>query len=126
MRRPTSAVPHTLHIKRASYPYASKVIHGGILLFSNVASDVHGQLHREPIHHDVVEEEVELERTCDERRQMRCRRRVRRHDYDKAERAREIGSAVYVGRDSAFLKVHVYRVNVSRGHESSNAMVLSQ
>ena len=47
------------------------------------------------------------------------------HDYDEAESAREIGSTVYVGRDSAFLKDHVYRVNVSRGSESSNATVLS-
>ena len=37
----------------------------------------------------------------------------------------EIGPVVYVGRDSVFLEDHVYRVNVSRGSESSNAMVLS-
>ena len=38
----------------------------------------------------------------------------------------EIGPTVYVGGDSAFLKAHVYyHVNMSRGSESSNAMVLS-
>ena len=47
------------------------------------------------------------------------------HDYDEAERTGEIGLVVYVGGDSAFLKDHVYRVNVSRGSESSNEMVLS-
>ena len=46
-------------------------------------------------------------------------------DYDEAESAGEIGPMVYVGVDSVFLKDHVYRVNVSRGSESSNAMVLS-
>ena len=48
------------------------------------------------------------------------------HDYDEAERTGEIGLVVYVGGDSAFLKDHVYRVNVSRGSESSNATVLSR
>ena len=47
------------------------------------------------------------------------------HDYDEAESAREIGPTVYVGGDSAFLKDHVYRVNVSERSESSNAAVLS-
>ena len=47
------------------------------------------------------------------------------HDYDEAESVRAIGSAIYVGGDSMFLKDHVYRVNMSRGSESSNAMVLS-
>ena len=47
-------------------------------------------------------------------------------DYDKVESAREIGPPIYVGGDSTFLKYHVYRVNMSRGSESSNAMVLSQ
>ena len=47
-------------------------------------------------------------------------------DYDEAESAGEIGPIVYVGRDSAFLKDRIYRVNVSRGSESSNATVLSR
>ena len=47
-------------------------------------------------------------------------------DYDEAESAGEIGPAVYVGGGSAFLKDRVYRVNMSRGSESSNAMVLSR
>ena len=38
----------------------------------------------------------------------------------------EIGPAVYVGGDSAFLKDRVYCVNVSQRSESSNAMVLSR
>ena len=46
-------------------------------------------------------------------------------DYDEAENTGEIGPAVYVGGDSVFLKDRVYHVNVSRGCESSNAMVLS-
>jgi len=46
-------------------------------------------------------------------------------DYDKVESVAEIGPAVYIGRDSAFLKDRVYHVNVSRGNESSNAMFLS-
>ena len=46
-------------------------------------------------------------------------------NYDKVESTGEIGPAVYVDEDSTFLKDHVYRVNVSRGSESSNAMVLS-
>ena len=57
---------------------------------------------------------------------MRHRSGVRRCDYDKAESTREIGPAVYVGGDSMFLKDRVYRVNVSWGSESSNAMVLSR
>ena len=47
-------------------------------------------------------------------------------DYDEAESAREIWPAVYVGRDSAFLKDRIYRVNMSWGSESSNATVLSR
>ena len=47
-------------------------------------------------------------------------------DYDEAKSAGEIRPAVYVGGDSAFLKDHVYRVNMSRGSESSNATVLSR
>ena len=47
-------------------------------------------------------------------------------DYDEAKSAGEIRPVVYVGGDSAFLKDHVYRVNVSRGSESSNATVLSR
>jgi hypothetical protein len=47
-------------------------------------------------------------------------------NYDEVESAGEIGLAVYVSGDSAFLKGHVYHVNVSRGSESSNAMVLSR
>ena len=90
-----------------------------------MASDVHGQLHQEPIHHDIAEEAAESERTRYERRQMQCQSGVQRHDYDESESAREIGLAVYVGEDPMFLKDHIYRVNVSRGSESSNAMVLS-
>ena len=45
-------------------------------------------------------------------------------NYDEAESAGEIGPIVYVGRDSMFLKDHVYHVNVSQGSESSNVMVL--
>jgi hypothetical protein len=56
---------------------------------------------------------------------MRHQSRVRRRDYNEAESAGEIGETVYVGGDSAFLKDHVYHVNVSRGSESSNAMILS-
>ena len=44
---------------------------------------------------------------------MRRRSRVLRLDYDKAESVGEIGLAVYVGEDSAFLKDRVYHVNVS-------------
>ena len=47
-------------------------------------------------------------------------------NYDEAESAREIGPTVYVGGDSMFLKDRVYRVNVSRGSQSSNATVLSR
>ena len=47
-------------------------------------------------------------------------------DYDEAESAGEIGPMVYVLGDSMFLKDRVYRVHVSRGSESSNAMVLSR
>jgi hypothetical protein len=46
--------------------------------------------------------------------------------YNEAESARETGLVVYVGGDSEFLKGRVYRVNMSRGSESSNAMVLSR
>ena len=35
-----------------------------------MASDVHGQLYQELIHHDVAEEEAESERARDERRWM--------------------------------------------------------
>ena len=52
--------------------------------------------------------------------------RVQMPNYDEAESAGEIGPAVYVGGDSVFLKHRVYRVNVSRGSESSNATVLSR
>lgn len=69
-----------------------------------MARDVHSQVHREPIHHDVAEEEVESECARNERRQMQHRREVQRCDYDEAESTREIWSAVYVGGDSAFLK----------------------
>ena len=48
------------------------------------------------------------------------------HDYDEAESAGEIGPMIYVGGDSAILKDRIYRVNVSRGSESSNATVLSR
>ena len=48
------------------------------------------------------------------------------HDYDEVESTGEIGPAVYVGGDSVFLKDRVYRVNVSWGSESSNAIVLSR
>ena len=47
-------------------------------------------------------------------------------EYDEAKSAGEIGPAVYVGGDSAFLKDRVHRVNVSQGSESSNATVLSR
>ena len=47
-------------------------------------------------------------------------------DYDEAESAGEIGPAVYVGGDSAFLKDRVYCVNISQGSESSNVTVLSR
>ena len=47
-------------------------------------------------------------------------------DYDEAESGGEIGPAVYVGGDSAFLKDCIYHVNVSQGSESSDAMVLSR
>ena len=47
------------------------------------------------------------------------------HDYDEAESVGGIVPTVYVGGDSMFLKDRVYRVNVSWGSESSNAMVLS-
>ena len=46
-------------------------------------------------------------------------------NYDEVESTGETGLAVYVGGDSMFLKDHVYRVNVSRGSESSNVTVLS-
>ena len=47
-------------------------------------------------------------------------------DYDEAEGTGKIDSSIYVGGDSVFLKDHVYCVNISRGSESSNVMVLSQ
>ena len=46
-------------------------------------------------------------------------------NYDEAEGTGKIDSSIYVGGDSAFLKDHVYRVNVSERSESSNAAVLS-
>ena len=67
-----------------------------------MASDVRGQLHREPIHHDVAEEEAELERARDERRWMRRRSGVRRRDDDEVESAGELGPAVFAGGNSTF------------------------
>jgi hypothetical protein len=88
-------------------PQAGKVIHGGIWLFSDAASDVCGQLRREPILHDVAKKEAKSECAHDKWWWIRRQSRVRRHDSDEAESTREIGSAVYVGGDSAFLKDNV-------------------
>ena len=48
------------------------------------------------------------------------------HDYDEAESVGGIVPTVYVGGDSVFLKDRIYRVNMSWGSESSNAMILSR